>query len=108
MSASAASSIDATTRRARASTTSAASWTALPASCNEREPNVPTPWGTIAVSECTTRTSSNGTPNTADVIWAHAVSWPWPFGTLPVTTVAVPSASMVTDPYSPPRPLTST
>ena len=38
------------------------SWTALPASCSDREPNVPTPWATSAVSECTTRTSSNGTP----------------------------------------------
>ena len=64
MSASAASSRFATSRRAVSSTAADASCTALPASCSEREPNVPTPCGTRSVSECTTRTSSNGMPST--------------------------------------------
>ena len=63
--------------------------TAEPASCNEREPNVPVPWSTRPVSECTTRTDSNGTPSVALAICAHIVSCPCPCGTLPdVTTIA--------------------
>ena len=50
-----------------------------------REPNVPTPCGTRSVSEATCVLERD--PSTDDVICAQTVSWPCPFGTLPVTTV---------------------
>jgi hypothetical protein len=37
-------------------------------------PPVPLPLGTAAVSECTTRTDSKGTPSVPATIWAQAVS----------------------------------
>ena len=58
--------------------------TALPPTCSEREPIVPRPRATLAVSECTTRTSAIGTPSVPATSCAYAVSWPWPCAEVPV------------------------
>ena len=58
---------------------------------------MPAPRFTRPVSECTTRTASNGTPSTAEASWAKAVSCPWPCGEVPVSTVTVPSAFTSTE-----------
>ena len=47
---------------------------ALPPICSEREPPVPPPAGLSSVSECTTRTSSIGTPSASLTIIENAVS----------------------------------
>ena len=44
---------------------------ALPPICSEREPPVPPPRGTSSVSECSTRTSSIGTPSASAMICAN-------------------------------------
>jgi len=69
------SSASASNRRAassRAFSTSAtqAPRIALPPSCSERDPKVPRPVLTSAVSDSTTRTSSIGTPSKAAASWA--------------------------------------
>ena len=90
----------ATTSRARASTVSAATSTLEPASCSEREPPVPPPRGTAAVSDCTNRTCSMGMPRRSATIIANDVACPWPCAEVPTDTVAPPSASTRTAPYS--------
>ncbi len=40
----------------------------------------------MAVSECSTSTSSGSTPSWSATIIDHDVSWPWPWGVAPVTT----------------------
>ena len=86
--------------RAFATTACVCSTTAEPPTCSDREPHVPAPRGTTALSEWTTRTASNGTPRTAEAICAIAVSWPCPCGDTPVSTVTVPSACTSTEPNS--------
>ena len=51
-------------------------YTAEPPTWSERDPHVPAPRVTSAVSECTTRTASNGTSNIPAAICAMAVSCP--------------------------------
>ena len=70
--------------------------TAEPATCSERDAKVPSPRATRAVSECTTRMPSIGTPSVAEATWANAVSWPCPCGETPTATSIVPSAATVT------------
>ncbi len=48
----------------------------------------------MAVSPCSTSTSSNGTPSSSATIWLHAVSWPCPCGVEPVTTSTLPVGSI--------------
>ena len=62
--------------RAFATTSSLRSRTDDPPACSDRDPHVPAPRRTMPVSLCTTRTDVNGTPSTADAIWANAVSCP--------------------------------
>ena len=50
--------------------------TALPPSCNERDPPVPSPRGTSAVSDCTYRMFSIGIPSSAEAICEKVVAWP--------------------------------
>ena len=40
----------------------------------------------MAVSLCSTSTSSGPTPILSATIMLHDVSWPWPCGDVPVTT----------------------
>ncbi len=61
---------------------------------------MPCPSGTAAVSEWSSRTASIGTPRVAETIWAKAVSWPWPWGDVPIWAVTVPSAWTSTEPNS--------
>ena len=86
--------------RAFATTACPCSTTAEPPTCSERDPHVPAPRGTTALSEWTTRTVSNGTPRIADAICAIAVSCPCPCGDTPVSTVTMPSACTCTEPNS--------
>ena len=58
---------------ARSSTPSDARWIALPAVCSEREPSVPEPRGTCAVSELTSVILSIGMPSTSLASIAKAV-----------------------------------
>ena len=44
------------------------------------------PSGLMAVSECSTSTSSGSTPSLSATIIDQHVSWPWPCGVAPVTT----------------------
>ena len=44
------------------------------------------PNGTASLSPTTTRTCSNGTPNSSAAIWARVVWWLWPWGIWPVNT----------------------
>ncbi len=50
----------------------------------------------MAVSEWSTSTSSGSTPSRSAAIIAHDVSWPWPWGVLPVMTSTLPVGSMRT------------
>src|ERR1022692_4047529 len=54
------------------------------------------PYCTMAVSPCSTITSSSGTPNSSAAIWAKVVSSPWPCGEVPVMTVTLPDGSILT------------
>ena len=56
---------------------------APPAMVADRLPPV-SPNGTTSLSPTTTRTCSNGTPNSSAAIWARVVWWPWPCGIWPV------------------------
>ena len=58
---------------ARSSTPSEATWMALPAVCSDREPSVPEPRGTRAVSELTSVILSIGMPSTSLASIANAV-----------------------------------
>ena len=51
------------------------------------------PNGTTSVSPTTTRTCSNGTPNSSAAIWARVVWWLWPCGIWPVNSTTMPSSS---------------
>ena len=82
--------------------------TALPPTCSDRDPIVPMPRGTFAVSECTTMTSSIGTPSTSETSAANIVSWPCPWGDVPDDTVTLPSSSTMQVPISEPMPVSST
>ena len=82
--------------RACSSTSRAATSTAEPATCSEREANVPSPRATSAVSEWSTRTRSRGTPSVAEATWANAVSCPWPCGQTPTATATAPSSAAAT------------
>ena len=95
---------------ARSSTASAALATALPPSCSDREPPVPPPRGTRAVSDWTNRIDSMGMPRRSATIMANDVGWPWPCPDVPTLMVAVPSSWISTAPYSlpPPPAVTST
>jgi hypothetical protein len=89
---------------ARSSTPSEATWMALPAVCSERDPNVPEPRGTRAVSELTSVILSIGMPSTSLASIANAVAWPWPCTLVPANTVAEPSAFTSQAPHSMCRP----
>ena len=56
--------------------------------------------GTTAVSDCTRRTASMGTPSSSATIIANAVSCPWPCDEVPTMAVTVPSSCTSTDPNS--------
>ena len=90
----------AASRLACASTSWLATSSALPPICTERDPPVPPPRGTSSVSECSTRTFSNGTPSVVATICENAVSWPWPCALVPTRAVTVPSSSISTEPNS--------
>ena len=85
---------------ARASTSSVAESTALPPICSDRDPPVPPPLGTAAVSDWTKRMSSSGMPSRSDTIMANAVAWPCPWADVPTRMVAVPSRWISTEPNS--------
>jgi hypothetical protein len=51
------------------------------------------PNGTTSLSPTTTRTCSNGTPNSSAAIWASVVWWLWPCGIWPVNSTTMPSSS---------------
>ena len=51
------------------------------------------PSGEMAVSLCSTSTSSVLTPSLSATSIDHVVSWPWPCGVAPVTTWTVPVGS---------------
>ena len=72
--------------RALSITLSQAMATATPATGTERDPYVSMPSGAMAVSECSTSTSSGLMPSFSATIIDHAVSCPWPCGAEPVTT----------------------
>ncbi len=95
---------------ARASTSSVAESTALPPICRDRDPPVPPPLGTAAVSDWTKRMSSSGMPSRSETIMAKEVAWPCPCAEVPTRMVAVPSRWISTDPNSllPPPAVTST
>ena len=57
----------------RTSTSLEAASTALPAVCSDREPRVPAPRGTAAVSELMSRIFSIGMPSTSLATMANAV-----------------------------------
>ena len=77
---------------------------ALPAVCSDREPSVPAPRGTVAVSELTSLILSIGMPSTSLASMANAVWWPWPCTLVPANTLAVPSSWISTAPNSMCRP----
>ena len=104
MSSTAASSSSAARSRACSSTFPAAACTALPPSCSERDPPVPPPRGTSAVSDWTNVIFSSGIPSRSATSIENAVGWPWPCPDVPAAMVAVPSACTVTEPNSPPPP----
>ena len=58
--------------------------TAAPPCCSDREPMVPPPTGTRSVSPHTTSIMSIGMPVSSAAIIDHAVTWPWPWGEVPV------------------------
>ena len=84
MSAASASSRRAATSLAFSTSASAATWTAVPPCCSEREPIVPPPLLTRSVSPQTTSILSIGMPVSDDAIIDQAVTWPWPCGEVPV------------------------
>ena len=51
------------------------------------------PNGTTSESPTTTRTCSNGTPNSSAAICASVVWWLWPCGIWPVNSTTMPSSS---------------
>ena len=54
------------------------------------------PIGAMAVSLCSTSTSSVLTPSLSATSIDHVVSWPCPWGVAPVTTCTVPVGSIRT------------
>jgi hypothetical protein len=66
------------------------------------------PKGTASLSPMTTRTCSNGTPNSSAAIWASVVWWPCPWGIWPVNSITMPSSAsrsrMDSWPSPPPEP----
>ncbi len=100
MSASSASSSRAASRRAFSTSASLARNTAEPPSWSDREPPVPPPFGTSAVSPSTRVMRSTGMPVWSLRIMANAVWWPWPCENVPARTVADPSSCTSTAPYS--------
>ncbi len=48
------------------------------------------PNGAVSVSPSSTVTSSAGMPSSWATIWAHVVSWPWPWLFAPVRSSALP------------------
>ena len=72
----------------------------MPSAVSEREPPVPPPHLSLAVSPWTIRIFSNGTPRRSLTTWAKAVSWPWPFDWVPTATLTVPSSSKLIDAVS--------
>jgi hypothetical protein len=70
MSPASASSRWAASRRAFSSTSSVAVSTAVPPTCSDREPIVPTPRATFAVSDWITLTSESRTPRVPTTSWA--------------------------------------
>lgn len=90
--------------RARTTSSVLELWIALPPVCSDRDPMVPAPRGTSAVSDCTSRIVSIGTWSTAEATWANAVSWPWPWLLVPAETVNVPSGWACALPHSTSRP----
>src|SRR5690606_5062002 len=104
MSSTAASSLLAASSLALATRSSLASRTALPPICNDRDPPVPPPRGTCAVSDCTKSICSTGMPRASEASMAKDVGWPWPCPDVPTLTVARPSALISTAANSPPPP----
>jgi hypothetical protein len=80
-------------RRALPITLSAAFASAEPPTAIEREPNVPVPAGTAAVSPSTIRILEKSIPSRSWRIWANAVAWPWPWLCVPRKAVTLPSAA---------------
>ena len=56
---------------------------ALPPITVDRLALLPLPYGTLAVSPCTTRTLSMDTWNSSATIWLNAVAMPWPTELMP-------------------------
>jgi hypothetical protein len=54
------------------------------------DPYVSMPSGVTAVSPWSTSMSSGVTPSPSATICAHAVSWLWPCGDVPVFTITLP------------------
>ena len=78
---------------------------AVPPSCTDREPTVSPPLRISSVSPCSTVIRSIGTPVRSDTIIAHVVTWPCPYGVVPVRTIRLPSGCSSTAPNSdPPTP----
>ena len=104
MSCTSASSSAAASSLACSNTFPAAVCTALPPSCRERDPPVPPPVGTVAVSDCTKRTDSSGMPRVSATNIPNEVAWPWPCAEVPTRIVAEPSGCTATAPNSEPPP----
>ena len=51
---------------------------------------MPIPNGAVSVSPSSTTMSSAGMPSSWATIWAHVVSWPWPWVLAPVRRIALP------------------
>ena len=60
-----------------------AACSAEPPTAMERDPNVPVPTGTAAVSPSTMLIRSSATPSRAARIWANVVACPWPWLCVP-------------------------
>ena len=111
MSSTDASSRCAASRLPLSSTVSLATYTALPAVWREREPIVPDPLGTSAVSDCRIVMSSIATPSLSAMIIENAVTWPWPWALVPTRAITFPSLVISTAPnslWSPAGAVTST
>ncbi len=76
---------------ARDSTRCEATFTAEPLVGTPRDPIVPMPCSTVAVSPVRTAIRSNEIPSSSEAIWANTVSWPCPCGDDPAKMIAEPS-----------------
>ena len=74
--------------------------TALPPSCSDLDPYVPSPLRTWFVSDWMTEMRSIGTPRSDAASCAYAVSWPCPLELVPTPTVNDPSADARANPNS--------